>query len=57
MIVITPKRVFEVPLETACINCDVFAGKTVKEIAAMPITEGKENITMGTLSKSPKIKQ
>jgi formylmethanofuran dehydrogenase subunit C len=47
MITITPKRVFDVPIQAACISVDVLAGKTVKEIAAMSITEGKETITMG----------
>lgn len=51
MIVITPKRAFDVPIQAACINCDVLAGKTVKEITAMQITEGKETITMGDAFK------
>ncbi len=46
MITLTPKRVFEVPIQAACITPDTFAGKTVQEIAAMPITEGVLNITL-----------
>jgi formylmethanofuran dehydrogenase subunit C len=44
MITITPKRVFDVPLQAACISVDVLAGKTIQEIKALPITEGKETI-------------
>jgi formylmethanofuran dehydrogenase subunit C len=47
MIIITPKRAFDVPIQAACITPDMFAGKTVQEIAALPITEGKESITLG----------
>jgi formylmethanofuran dehydrogenase subunit C len=47
MISLTPLRKFEVPLQAACINPDVFEGKSVKEVAALPITEGNRNITLG----------
>ncbi len=47
MITITPKREFDVPIQAACISVDALAGKTVQEIKAMPITEGKETITLG----------
>jgi formylmethanofuran dehydrogenase subunit C len=47
MIALTPKRVFTVPLQASCITTEAFAGKTVQEIAALPITEGVRNITLG----------
>jgi formylmethanofuran dehydrogenase subunit C len=47
MITLTPKREFTVPIEAPVITTESFAGKTVAEIAALPITEGKENITLG----------
>jgi len=46
MITITPKRKFEVPIQAACINVDVFAGKSLEEIKKLAITEGKENLTL-----------
>jgi formylmethanofuran dehydrogenase subunit C len=46
MITLTPKRVFSVPIQAACINVDVFAGKTLQDIKNLPITEGKETITL-----------
>jgi formylmethanofuran dehydrogenase subunit C len=47
MITLTPKREFTVPIQAPVITTETFAGKTVAEIAALPITEGKENITLG----------
>ncbi len=49
MITITPLRKFDVPVQTACINPDVFKGKTLKEIADLPITEGNRSMTLGDL--------
>ncbi|MCL1976921.1 MAG: formylmethanofuran dehydrogenase subunit C [Candidatus Bathyarchaeota archaeon] len=46
MITITPKRVFTVPVQAACISADVFAGKPLEEIKKLSITEGKETITL-----------
>ena len=46
MITIIPKRIFDVPIQAACISVDVFAGKTLDEIKHLPITEGKETITL-----------
>lgn len=49
MITLTPKRVFEVPVQAACITPDEFAGKTAPEIAKLPVTEGHLNLTLGDL--------
>jgi formylmethanofuran dehydrogenase subunit C len=49
MIVLTPKRKFEVPVQAACISPDSFQDKKVAEIAKMPITEGNRNIMLGDL--------
>jgi formylmethanofuran dehydrogenase subunit C len=49
MITLTPKRVFEVPIQAACITPESFTGKTVQEVAAMPVTEGVLNVTLGDL--------
>jgi len=46
MITITPKRIFDVPIQAACINADVFTGKTLEAIKKLPITEGKENLIL-----------
>lgn len=40
MIVLTPLKKFEVPVQAACINPDVFQGKEIQEIAELPATEG-----------------
>ena len=47
MIILTPKRKFEVPVQAACISPDVFKGKTIAEIANLPITEGNRNMKLG----------
>jgi formylmethanofuran dehydrogenase subunit C len=47
MITITPKRKFDVPIQAACINVDIFTGKTIEDIKKLSITEGKENLTLG----------
>ncbi len=49
MITLTPKRKFDVPVQAACINPDVFKGKTVAEITNMPVTEGNRNLKLGDL--------
>ena len=49
MITLIPKRKFEVPVQAACISPDVFKGKTVAEIANMPVTEGNRNLKLGDL--------
>jgi formylmethanofuran dehydrogenase subunit C len=49
MITITPKTQYTVPVQAACINPDLFAGKSVKEIAALPITEGNKHLLLGDL--------
>jgi formylmethanofuran dehydrogenase subunit C len=51
MISLTPLKQFEVPVQAACISPDVFKGKTTKEIAALPITEGNRPMTLGDLFK------
>jgi formylmethanofuran dehydrogenase subunit C len=49
MIILTPKRKFEVPVQAACISPDVFKGKSATEIANMPVTEGNRNLKLGDL--------
>jgi formylmethanofuran dehydrogenase subunit C len=49
MITLTPKRKFDVPVQAACISPDVFKGKTIKEIANLPLTEGNRALTLGDL--------
>jgi formylmethanofuran dehydrogenase subunit C len=49
MITLTPKTKFDVPVQAACISPDVFAGKTIKEITALPVTEGNKELTLGDL--------
>lgn len=47
MITLTPKRKFDVPLQAASINPDVFKGKSLSEIADLPITEGNQPLRLG----------
>jgi len=49
MIVLIPKRKFEVPVQAANISPDVFKGKTTAEIANLPVTEGNRNLKLGDL--------
>ena len=49
MIVLTPKKEFDVPIQAACISPDVFKGKDSAEIANMPVTEGNRNLKLGDL--------
>ena len=49
MITLIPKKQFDVPVQAACISPDVFKGKSIKEIADMPLTEGNRLIKLGEL--------
>ena len=49
MIVLIPKRKFEVPVQAACISPDVFRGKDTAEIANLPVTEGNRPLKLGDL--------
>ncbi|MCW4030687.1 MAG: formylmethanofuran dehydrogenase subunit C [Candidatus Bathyarchaeota archaeon] len=51
MITLTPLRSFDVPIQAPCITPESFAGKSVAEIAKMPLTEGNRNLTLGDLFK------
>jgi formylmethanofuran dehydrogenase subunit C len=51
MITLTVLRAFDVPIQAPCITPENFAGKTVKEIAALPLTDGNQNVTIGDLFK------
>ena len=51
MIVLTPLRKFEVPVQATCLNPDAFQGKSTAEIAQLPITEGNQPLTLGDLFK------
>jgi formylmethanofuran dehydrogenase subunit C len=51
MIVLTPLKSFEVPVQAACITPEAFAGKTVAEIAQLPVTEGNRQLKLGDLFK------
>jgi formylmethanofuran dehydrogenase subunit C len=49
MITLTPLKKFDVAVQAACISPDVFKGKTVKEIADLPVTEGNCLTKLGDL--------
>ena len=49
MIILIPKRKFEVPVQAASISPDVFKGKDTAEIANLPVTEGNRNLKLGDL--------
>ena len=49
MIVLVPKRKFEVPVQAASISPDIFKEKDTAEIANLPITEGNRNLKLGDL--------
>jgi formylmethanofuran dehydrogenase subunit C len=51
MITLTALRTFDVPIQAPCITPENFAGKTIAEIKAMPLTEGNRNLTIGDLFK------
>jgi formylmethanofuran dehydrogenase subunit C len=51
MIVLTPLKKFQFPVHAECINPDVFQGKSVKEIATLPVWEGNKQKKLGDLFK------
>ncbi|MCW4010358.1 MAG: formylmethanofuran dehydrogenase subunit C [Candidatus Bathyarchaeota archaeon] len=51
MFVLTSLKKFDIPVQAACINPDVFEGKTLKQIAELPITEGSLQLTLCDLFK------
>ncbi|MFB3888564.1 MAG: formylmethanofuran dehydrogenase subunit C [Candidatus Bathyarchaeia archaeon] len=51
MIVLTPLKKFEVPVQAACIDPDVFQGKTISQIAELPLTEGNKQLKLCDLFK------
>jgi formylmethanofuran dehydrogenase subunit C len=51
MIILTPHKKFTYPIFAECINPDAFQGKTIAEIAALPVYEGNKPKTLGDLFK------
>ena len=51
MIVLTPLRQFQFPVMAECINPDVFQGKSLDEVAALPVWEGNKQKKLGDLFK------
>jgi len=51
VITLHPKRLFKIPIDAECINPDVFAEKSAKEIATLQIWEGNRKRTLGDLFK------
>ena len=51
MIVLAPLKKFQFPVHAECINPDVFQGKSVKEIAALPVWEGNKKKKLADLFK------
>jgi len=51
LIALTPRRRFKVPVEAECVTPDNFAGKSVDEIAKLPIWEGNKKCFLGELFK------
>ena len=51
MITLSPKRTFRFPVEAECINPDIFAKKSAKEIAALQILEGNRKRILRDLFK------
>ncbi len=51
MIVLTPLRKFEVPVEAACISPDLFQGKNTAEIAKLALNRREQAITLCDLFK------
>jgi formylmethanofuran dehydrogenase subunit C len=49
MIILAPKRKFEVPIQAACITPETFKGKTPAEIAELPVTEGNQPLKLGDI--------
>jgi formylmethanofuran dehydrogenase subunit C len=51
MIVLTPLRQFQFPVMAECINPDMFQGKSLDEVAALPVWEGNKQKKLGDLFK------
>jgi formylmethanofuran dehydrogenase subunit C len=51
MITLAPLKQFQAPLMAACINPDLFEGKSVAEIAELPVYEGNKKKKLGDLFK------
>ena len=51
MVTLVPLKKFENPITAACINPDLFEGKSVAEIAKFPIYEGNRKKKLGDLFK------
>ena len=49
VIVLRPKRVFKVPVETSCITPDAFAGKSLEEIGKLKVWEGNRERSLKEL--------
>lgn len=54
MVTLAPLKKFETPIMAACINPDLFEGKSVAEIAEFPIYEGNRKKKLGDLFKIEK---
>ncbi|MCW4015501.1 MAG: formylmethanofuran dehydrogenase subunit C [Candidatus Bathyarchaeota archaeon] len=54
MITLAPLKKFEVPVTAACINPDLFEGKSVAEIGKLAIYEGNKKKKLGDLFKIEK---
>jgi formylmethanofuran dehydrogenase subunit C len=51
MITLTPLKKFDLPVQVSNITPDAFRGKTLEEIAAMPVTEGNTPLKLSDLFK------
>ncbi|HEX9261374.1 MAG TPA: formylmethanofuran dehydrogenase subunit C, partial [Candidatus Bathyarchaeia archaeon] len=49
MIVLTPLKKFQFPINADCITPEVFEGKTVAEISELPVYEGNKQRKLGDL--------
>jgi formylmethanofuran dehydrogenase subunit C len=49
VIILNPKYLFKVPVEAECISPNVFAGKTLEEIAQLKLWEGNKERSLGEL--------
>ena len=49
MIVLTPLKIFQFPINADCITPEVFEGKTVAEISELPVYEGNKQRKLGDL--------
>lgn len=48
-VVLTPKYEFKVPIEAKCISPDLFAGKSLNDIGALPVYEGNTKRVLADL--------